>query len=76
MPLVPTEELDKVTPNRYEAVIAASKHARFLNSQRLAKLALLGEEDADVDVDTRKITMVAFKDLLDGKVKFERADIE
>jgi DNA-directed RNA polymerase omega subunit len=76
MPLVPTEELDKVTSNRYEAVIIASKHARHLNTQRLAKLQALEAESPEVDYDSRKITMVAFKDLMDGKVKFKRADTE
>jgi len=76
MPLVPTEELDKVTSNRYEAVIIASKHARHLNTVRLAKLQQLDPETVEFDYDSRKITMVAFKDLMDGKVKFQRTDTE
>jgi len=76
MPLVPTEELDKVTSNRYEAVIIASKHARHLNTVRLAKLQQLDAETVEFDYDSRKITMVAFKDLMDGKVKFQRTDTE
>ena len=75
MPYLPMDEVDKVTENRYEAVIVASQHARHLNSQRLAKLEQL-EEEAEIDIEVRKITMVALKDLVEGKVNFERSDTE
>ena len=75
MPYLPRDEVDKVTENRYEAVIVASQHARHLNVKRLAKLEQL-EEDAEVDIEVRKITMVALKDLVEGKVKFVRSDTE
>ncbi len=76
MPLIPTEELDKITANRYEAVIVASKHARHLNTMRLAKLQQIEHEEGEIEYDSRKITMVAFKDLMDGKVNFESTDSE
>ena len=69
------DDVDKVTANRYEAVIIAAQHARFLNARRLAKLEQL-EQGAEVDIEARKITMVALKDLIEGKVKFKRSDIE
>ncbi len=69
------EQLDKVTRNRYEAVIIASRHARHLNYKRLARLEQR-EAGAEVDIEARKITMVALKDVIDGKVKWEKADIE
>ncbi|UCC43592.1 MAG: DNA-directed RNA polymerase subunit omega [Candidatus Zixiibacteriota bacterium] len=69
------DELDRVTRNRYEAVIIAAQHARHLNMQRLARLEQL-EQDAEVDIEARKITMVALKDLIDGKVNFDRSDTE
>ena len=75
MPYLSMEELDKVTENRYEAVIIAAQHARFLNAQRLAQLEQSGEE-GPVKLERRKITMVALKDLIEGKVKFERSDTE
>ena len=67
------EELEKLGLNRYEAVIAASQHARSLNSRRIRQLEML-EENPAVEIDARKITMVALKDLLEGKVKFTRSD--
>ncbi|HWR83252.1 MAG TPA: hypothetical protein VN285_08115 [Candidatus Deferrimicrobium sp.] len=67
------EEIDKLHVNRYEAVIIAAQHARHLNSQRLRKLDQM-QEDAEVQIDSRKIAMLALKDLLDGKVKFGRSD--
>jgi len=70
----PIEKLDQITENRYEAVLVAAKHARHLNSKRLAKLARLEEGAADVDIEARKMTAVALRDVLEGKVKFERAD--
>jgi DNA-directed RNA polymerase omega subunit len=73
MEKLPLEELEKLNLNRYEAVIVAAQHARHLNTQRLRKLEQM-EEDPTVTIDSRKITMVALKDLLEGKVKFTRSD--
>ena len=67
------ESLNKQGLNRYEAVIVAAKHARFLNTKRLRQLELM-EEDPSIDIDSRKITMKSLKEVLDGKVKFERTD--
>jgi DNA-directed RNA polymerase omega subunit len=71
MPIVPTDDFKKLSCNRYEAVIVAAQHARHLNMVRLASLEKM-EEDATVDIEARKITMVALKDLLEGKLHFER----
>lgn len=67
--IVPTEQVEKVTKNRYQAVIVASKRARMLNSQRLLQLAAL-ENGGSIDIDGRKITLIALKDLVEGRVKF------
>ncbi|HUV31167.1 MAG TPA: DNA-directed RNA polymerase subunit omega [Acidobacteriota bacterium] len=75
MPFLPMDELDRITRNRYEAVIIAAQHARHLNARRLRRLEQL-EEGGEVDIEARKITMVALKDLIEGKVNFQRSDIE
>jgi DNA-directed RNA polymerase omega subunit len=72
---LPLEDLEKLGLNRYEAVIVAAKHARHLNTQRLRTLELM-EEHPEVDIEARKMTMVALKDLLEGKVNFQRTDTE
>lgn len=61
--------------NPYEAIIVAAQHARSINTKRLKLLEKL-EEDPTIPVDPRKITMVALKDVLEGKVNFTRADSE
>lgn len=78
MPYTPIDNLEKVTVNRYEAVIVAALRARQINTKRLIKLAAIVEAGGEVefDMDARKITMVALKELMDGKVKFDRADTE
>jgi DNA-directed RNA polymerase omega subunit len=78
MPYFPIDDIEKVTVNRYEAVIVAAQHARQINSKRLAKLNAAIEAGAEVefDMEARKITMVALKDVMEGKVKFNRADTE
>lgn len=73
MKLLNIENVDKMTTNRYEAVIVAAQHARHLNSQRLIRLAQM-QEGSTVDIEARKITIVALRDLIEGKVKFERSD--
>lgn len=73
MPIKSTQDLRKLGLNNYEAVIVASQHARFLNTERLAALERL-EEDPSIDIDARKITAVALRDVLAGKVKFSRSD--
>jgi len=66
------EELDKVTRNRYEAVLIASQRARQINSMRLAQLERMAEED--IMIDGRKVTSMALADLAAGKVKTRRTD--
>ena len=73
MPIHTVEGLPELGLNLYEAVIVSSQHARILNTKRLAQLERLGE-DPSVDLETRKITAVALKDVLDGKGKFKRPD--
>ncbi len=73
MPIKSTQELNKQGLNAYEAVIIAAQHARSLNSRRLRQLERL-EEDPSIDIDARKITAVALKDVLAGRVKFSRPD--
>lgn len=76
MAYCPLEDLDKITRNRYEAVLVVSKHARYLNTRRLARLARLGEEIAEVDIEARKMTAVALREVMEGKVKFVRTDTD
>lgn len=67
-------EVDKLTRNRYEAVLIAAKHARKINSHRQAQLERMVEEE--VDIDARKVTSIALQDLSDGSVKFKRTNEE
>ncbi len=76
MPYVDIDDLDKVTRNKYEAVIVAAQHARHLNQVRLAKFQQIDEGMLEVDIEARKMTAVALRDLLEGRVKFERVVTE
>jgi DNA-directed RNA polymerase omega subunit len=64
------DELDKITINRYEAVLLAAQRARQINSLRLAQLERMAEEN--VTIDGRKVTTLALQDLSTGKAKFRR----
>ncbi len=75
MGFVPLDMFQAITPNRYKAVIVATKRARQINSIRLAKLEMLSAENAEnVEIDGRKVTFVAIKDCLEGRVKIQRKD--
>ena len=65
--------LNKLNLNKYEAIIVASQHARSLNNKRIKTLEKM-EENPDLELEARKITMVALRDLLEGRVKFTRSD--
>jgi len=67
------DDIERQGLNRYEAVIVASRHARTLNSKRLRLLERM-PEDPDIQIDSRKISMIALLELLEGKVKFSRSD--
>ena len=73
MALFSIADLDKLSLNNYEAIIIASQHARHLNTKRLDDLDKL-IEDPSVDIEARKITMVALRNVLEGKVKFTLPD--
>ncbi len=67
------DTLYELTENRYEAVLIAAQRARQLNAVRLAKMEMLvSEEPGDIEIDGRKMTAVALKDCIEGKVKFNR----
>ena len=72
---LPIEEFENFGLNRYEAIIIASKHARHLNNVRLKTLERM-EENPDLEIESRKMTMCALRDLLAGKVKFTRPESE
>jgi DNA-directed RNA polymerase omega subunit len=64
------EEIDKLTRNRYEAVLIAAQRARQINSLRLALLERMTEED--VSIDARKVTTIALRDIIDGNIELKR----
>jgi len=66
------EEVNKVSRNRYEAVLIAAQRSRQINSLRLALLERMAEED--VDIDTRKVTTIALRDLIDGNIIINRPE--
>lgn len=66
------EEVDKVTRNRYEAVLIAAARSRQINSLRLAMLERMAEED--VSIDARKVTTIALRDMIDGNVQIHRPE--
>ncbi len=70
MKYTPIDEVDKRTQNRYEAVIVASRRARSINTHRLKLLEMM-LEDSEVEIDGTKVTTLALRDVIDGKVKFE-----
>jgi len=76
MVYVPIEEASQLELNPYEMVILSSRHARHLNAKRLATLAQLQEGDSEVLIEPRKMTAVALRELLEGKVQFERSDMQ
>jgi DNA-directed RNA polymerase omega subunit len=68
------DEVDKVTKNRYEAVLIAAQRARQINSMRQAQLERMAEEE--INIDSRKVTSIALQDLSEGKIKIRRNQTE
>ena len=73
MPYLPLDAIDRRTTNRYEAVIVSGQRARQINADRLAKLEKM-LEDQTVEVDGTKVTTLALRDVIAGRVKFRRVD--
>jgi DNA-directed RNA polymerase omega subunit len=65
------EDIKKNSTNMYEAVLIASKRARQLNEERIQKLEMMPQDDS-IDVDPRKVTEIALRDLADGKLRVDR----
>ena len=71
MGFIPLDMMEELTDNRYQAVLVASQRARQLNAIRLAKLEMLSKENADrIEIDGRKVTYMALKDCIEGKVQY------
>ncbi|PKK84879.1 MAG: DNA-directed RNA polymerase subunit omega [candidate division Zixibacteria bacterium HGW-Zixibacteria-1] len=73
MPKFTFEDIDKLTRNRYEAVLIAAQRARQINSMRLAQLERMAEED--ITIDGRKVTTIAIQDLAAGRIKYKKVAI-
>ena len=70
MKYTPIEGVDKRTTNRYEAVIVTSRRARSINTHRLKLLEMM-MENSEVEIDGTKITTLALRDVIEGRVKFK-----
>ncbi len=70
MELDAAERMRKGGINRYEAVIAVAKYARRLNQERL-KDKPEGDESEQAS-KLPKVTSQALRDVLEGKVEFEK----
>ncbi len=73
MDLDAAEKSDEMYKNRYEAIIITSKHARRLNLERVREKSE-GEEETTPKEKQVKVVTQALKDVLEGKVAFERMD--
>jgi DNA-directed RNA polymerase subunit K/omega len=72
-----TEKLEKISKNRYEAVLMVAKQARRLNLERMkaeSQALQMGEEEAASEKKEEKVTNQAIRDVLEGKVEFERPE--
>jgi hypothetical protein len=65
------KKLEEAIPNEYEAVIAAAKLSRRINSLRVAAKEQLSPEEYN-KMDQRKVTSVALDELIEGKARVER----
>ena len=70
MKYTPIEGVDERTTNRYEAVIVTSRRARAINTHRLKLLEMM-IENSEVEIDGTKITTLALRDVIEGRVKFK-----
>lgn len=62
----------KFTKNRYEAIMVAAKHARKMNELLEKAEAASSEEEESDKLKVEKMVNKALREVLEGKVKFER----
>jgi DNA-directed RNA polymerase subunit K/omega len=73
MELDQTNSIQKAFENRYAAVLKVAKHARKLNMERLHQKTDDENSDAPaVEEKTIKVVSEALKDMLEGKVSFDK----
>ena len=63
MGFVPIEKVTRTIPNKYEAVLVAAKDARVQNS-------IAQQQDLDPNEAYPKMTSLALRRLIDGKVQY------
>jgi DNA-directed RNA polymerase subunit K/omega len=73
MDLDATEKFDEMYTNRYEAILLVAKHARRMNLERVREQSQEEEETAPQEKQPKVINQ-AMKDVLEGKVAFERIE--
>jgi DNA-directed RNA polymerase subunit K/omega len=73
MDLDGNERFDEMFKNRYEAILLVAKHARRMNLERVREQSQEEEETAPQEKQPKVINQ-AMKDVLEGRVEFERTD--
>lgn len=73
MDLDGNERFDEMFKNRYEAILLVAKHARRMNLERVREQSKEEEETAPQEKQPKVINQ-AMKDVLEGRVEFERTD--
>jgi DNA-directed RNA polymerase subunit K/omega len=60
---IPFSELEKITPDTFEAIVVMSKRARQVNAERLAKMelpAFMEEDEEDLTFDREDLEDIDF----------------
>lgn len=71
MSLKSLEKLEKLTGNRYAAVLIAAKWARKLNEKRLKEQEQLVDEEEKAKNPSNKVMVKALGQLLQGKISYD-----
>lgn len=78
MNYVTSEELEGKAANKYEAVVIAALRARQLNLLEKKKKEAEAEgevegreEEREDEKEKRKVTVIAVRELVEGKIKFQ-----
>jgi len=69
------DDFTRFTKNRYEAIVVASKYARKMNEMLNEEVVPAEGEEEVTKVKMEEIVTAAMREVIEGKVKFERPEV-